>query len=278
MVDTNTVSSTGATSGDTFDLDIDMLADTMQAVGAGSGTTVYSDTGTGINGGSPTDINGSTMTLYKTKPTMSLASGTPDGAATPGSSKEALRFNIAVDSRGYITVEELAFQIDSVFNGTEGTGDWNECWGDAGDGTTNADGTEVYGMKTSNFTLYKTSDLSDPLESEDGDWTLIEGDATGTVCEDDDDVKYVVLDLSTTTDDSFEIAAGVTETFSLYITTTGASTSADDGLQVTIPLTPVLAGAAGTDAGIIWVDDSASTELGDTYVKSLPLYGGVLVY
>lgn len=264
-VDTSAVSTTGATSGDTFDLDLDMLADTMQAVGEGSGTTVYSDTGTGINGGAATDLDGSVMTLYKTKPTISLASSTPSGAVYAGSN-DVFHFTISADSGGYVTLNEVSFALAST---DVGATNWNVC--DTTGGTT--------GIDEPDLGLYDVADLSTALDI-DADWTLYDS-SDGSVCtEDTDDVDYIVA-LLTTPD---TIAAGTSVTYALYINvnSTGANAANDDTLRVSLETNATTAtgtsASAGTDGTIDWEDDSATTELYASLIKTLPINGNALTF
>ncbi len=247
-VDTSTVSASGAASGDTLVIGID--ADTTSYTGVSSGTTTV-DSGT--------DQTADTFELRKTKPTLSRASGSPSGSAIPGLD-EVLRLNIAADSHGYVTLDELTFKMTSTDNNGEADPDWNQC--DASPALAAAD-----------FSFYNYDDLSDDLDV-DGDWTFL--DSTGASCGADEVVTYIVMDLTT----SVEIAAGATETYSLYVDTTGASSSDDDTVRFDIPRDSEVSTNAGTDpdGSIIWDDDTQGTDVDGTYVKSLPLTGGTLVY
>ena len=259
-IDTNTVSSTGATSGDQFDLDLDMLADTMQAVGVGSGTTIYSDTDSGINSGAATDLDGNTMTLYKTKPTISLASGSPSGSGIPGLN-EIFRFNVAADSRGYVIVNEFTFKVNSQDIATSG---WNDC--DAAD----------WGVATE-WALYDSADVSTEL-GENADW-LFYSDADSATCVANEALVWVKLDLEANADNGDEIAAGSTITYILKADTTGASPANDDSLRIDIDTEAnILAGVAASADAIEWEDDSNTAGIDGTLVKNLPVNGGTIIY
>ncbi len=76
-----------------------------------------------------------------------------------------------------------------------------------------------------------------------------------------------------------QVSAGETETLSLYIDTTGASSANDDSLRVDIDSEAnVNAGVnAGTDA-IEWDDDGEAADIDGDLVKNLPVTGGTIVY
>ena len=242
-IDTNAVSSSGADSGNDVQLTLD--ADTVEYTGLSSQETT-TDAGT--------DRTADDFVLRKTQPTLSLASGSPEGADSPGPG-EVFRFNIAADSHGYVTVDELTFRMDSTDNNGESDPDWNQC--DASPALTAAD-----------FSFYNYDDLGTALDV-DGDWTFL--DSSGTSCGADEVLTYIVMDLTT----SFEVAAGATETYSLYVNTTGAASGSDgDVVSFTIPLdTDVasLGGATDPDGAIIWDDDTQGSDIDGTYVENLPV-------
>jgi hypothetical protein len=258
-IDTNQVSSSGATSGDTIQLS---FADTnFEAVGLSSGVSIEAgDLATPV-------INASEMILRKTKPTIALANGSPSGSGVPGLN-EVLRFGIAADSRGYVTVDELTFKLTSVANAAGST--WNVCDTDGSLGSAN-------GLDDADFSLYEIDDLSSAIEGSDSDWMLLDGaDLTVECTKDTDVVDFAILDLTTPQ----EVAAGSYNVYSLYLDTTGASAVNDDSIRVDLPSNSEVATNYGTDPDgtIIWEDDSGTTEIDGTYVENLPVYGGTITY
>lgn len=244
-VDTSAVSTSGATSGDTLVITLDAEASQYTGVSSGSTTT---DSGT--------DAAAATFTLRKTKPTLSKASGSPSGSGIPGLD-EVLRFNIAADSHGYVTVDELTFKLTSTDNNGS---DWNDC---------------DSGMATTDWTIYNVDDLSDALEAADTEWVLL--DSSLGACSGAETLSYVILDLAT----SVEIAAGSTETFAVYFDTTGASSSQDDTIRLDIPIDSEVAtigGGTDPDGSIIWDDDTQGSDIDGTNVKTLPVSGGTIIY
>lgn len=291
---TGDVTNDNAASGDEvdFELHMDELADDQfEATGLSSGTTLDDDyvdasvsggtaTVTGLTVGDTTDDNDADIYLNtsklhymrKTKPTISLASGSPSGAAVPGLS-EVLRFNVSADSRGYVTLQEITFKMTSSDNASV---NWNQC-----DQT--ADGA---GRDQADFTFYNYADLATALEAADTEWEFIESD--GSACDEDtDDMMYVIIDLAT----QQEIGAGSTKTYSLYFDSgTGAGTGGvsassanDDTVRFEIVDESVVgtwAGGTGTDGSILWADDSLTTEteIDGTAIKNLPVQGGSIIF
>lgn len=272
-VDTNSVSSTGATSGDTIDLDLDMAAGVMKIVGEGSGATILSgDACTSsvdcINAAATSDLLANTMTLYKTKPTISSSSSTPSGAIYNGNN-EVFRFTVAADSRGYVTVNEIAFHLAST---DVGATNWNVC--DNTGGTTGIDATTV-SATGGDLALYDVADLSTQLDDDTTDWTLWSG---GVACvEDTDDVQYILANLATPD----VIAAGSSVTYALYINvnSTGANSANDDTLRIGLETNSTTdAGITGTYGTLNWEDDSATGDIYATLLKTLPINGNALTF
>jgi hypothetical protein len=253
-VDTNTVSSAAATSGTTFELDMDMAAGMMEAVGD-SGITIESGdacvSGTQcINSASTTDVAANEMTLHKTKPTLSLNSSSPSGSAIPGLG-EVLRFNVAADSRGYVTLNTMVFAFTSTDNSDSG---WNE------DGSLN---------NASKFYLYNYEDMGTAIDS-DWDFYVSDTDADG-----DDEVTYAVV----TFDSSEEVASSTTNTYVLKVDTTGASSADDDALRLDIPdEASALDGTEDDYGAVSWDDDDTGVTADGSYLKNLPVNGGTLIY
>ena len=267
-----TVSSDNAVSASGDVMDIEWSSDEdnddeFEATGLSSGTKLDDDDLASSFAGANTDafLAANAHTMYKTKPTLSLASGSPSGAGVPGLS-EVFRFNLAADSRGDVTVDELVFKVTISENGATA---WNLC--DLDDGAT--------GLDNDDFTLYNTADLATAIEGGDSDWVLYDSD--NTTCADDgaETIDYLGLTLTT----SQVISAGTTKTYALYMDTTGANSANDDSIRVDIPL-EAEAPTGGTDPdGVILWDDSnmtnaAGLNVDGTLVKNLPVTGGTIVY
>lgn len=272
-VNTNSVGTSLATSGSQIQLNFNGEDDgeaggvtqaDFEAIGAGSGSTL-----------DETDITdyvlANDMVLTKTKPTISLASGSPSGASVPGLG-EVLRFTIAADSKGYVAWSEILFKMTSTDNSGTPT-EWNECV---------ASGT---GIDDSELSLYEINDLGNEIEGADTDWTFFDS-SDGTVCDPTNEViDYIQLDLG---NDEEEIEAGSSKTYVLYMDTTGASAANDDSLRIDIIDQPTVntlsAGAWDGNAlddeeAFEWDDANTSgTDRDGLYVKNLPVIGGTIIY
>jgi len=241
-IDTGSVT-TEEMSGDTIVLDFAGDSE-FEAIGQASGET--------INEVDYVDAN--EMTLRKTKPTLSLASGSPSGAGVAGDS-EVFRFNVAADSRGEVTLNQVTFKIVTSEDGSA----FNAC-------DTFADSTK--------FTFYDADDSSEKLD-EDVDWTFVsEGDIE---CQDGDAnmdaVSYAVLALS----EAELIGAGETKTYVLKVDTLGANSGDDDAIRVEIPDQDEADDVRGGTDAINWGDDEDLSIDGDL-IKSLPVTGGTIQY
>jgi hypothetical protein len=266
LVDTNTVDSANL-SGATFALSLTTGTDSyFNAVGSGSGTT--------LDGGDVGNATGNTMTIYKTKPTVSLSSGSPSGSGIPGLAK-VLEFNVAADSRGYVTLAGVTFKLTATDNGTT---EWFDCVDDTG--------TDSAWDTASKWHIYKSTDLGTAID-DDADWMF--RDTTGTACTGDNQIMYAQVDLAeaSSATGALTIEAGTTQTLLLYTDTTGASSSNDDSLRVDLPDEGTMPGTVSydstadtwDDAAFNWTDDSyTSDEVYGTLVKTLPLTGGTVVY
>ncbi len=243
-IDTASVSSTAASAGDTIELDL--TDDNFEAIGSASGETITDYTGDNV-------IAANTMTLHKTKPTLSLASGSPSGAGVAGDS-EVFRFNVAADSRGYVTLNSVLFKVVT----SDAGGVWSSC------GELNTD---------SNFTFYDADDSSTKLDV--GGWTFFDADGVGC----SDTVAYARLNLAAAAG-AEEIGAGETKTYVLKVDTLGANAGDDDAIRIEIPDQDEASAADGMDA-INWNDDSFDNE-GDGFdgdlIKNLPVTGGTIQY
>ena len=266
-VNTGDVTNDNAVSGDLVNLDFDSTAaGDFDAVGLSSGASL---TGSNIGNATANDHK-----VRKTKPTLSLASGSPSGASIPGKN-EVLRFNVSADSRGYVTLQEVTFKMTASDNAAS---NWNQC-DQAADGA---------GRDQADFTFYNVSDLSDDLvATPNTEWEFVDSSVGATCTEDTDDMMYVILDLAT----QEEIGAGSTKTYALYLDTStaagtgGASASSanDDTIRFEIVAESEVgtwAGGTGTDGAILWADDAMTTEseIDGLNVKNLPIVGGTLIF
>lgn len=250
FVETNPVSVSGAVSGTQFSIVLSTnsneSADTkFRAVGTDSGQVVTEDSisSSTCNIGACT---GNTMTLRRTKPTISLASGSPSGAGIPGMD-EVFRFNVSADSRGYVTLKEIAFRIVTSDNNH----DFNLC-------DTLAD--------PAKFDLYDRNDSGTMLDDV-ADWMFVDNDGDEVLdCSPDRIVAYAILDFkAAVATGAPEIDAGNTNTYTLKVDTTGASSAEDDAIRVDI-------------IDINWDDDSRAEDIDGTNINSLPIQGGTIVY
>lgn len=257
IVDTGVVSSTGAASGSQMSLNFDAEtsgASVFEAVGSGSGETL-------TEADVDTYVVANEMTIRKTKPTISLASGSPSGAAVPGLS-EIFRFNVAADSRGSVTLSEILFKLTSTDNAGTPT-----LWNDCGTGTRDA------------ATAWEFYDIDDPSEKLDDatDWTFL--DNAGGACAGTDVLTYVELNMETdATHPAEEIGAGETKTYVVRFDSTGASSANDDSIRLDIPDETETAGLGTANDAIEWDDDVEALNIDGTLIKNLPVTGGSLVF
>lgn len=267
-IDTNTVSSTGATSGTAIQLNLDAeSAGSFEATGVSSGETfTVADLAVVL---ADAYIEANDMIVRKTKPTLSLASGSPSGAGIPGSS-EVFRFNVAADSRGFVTLDKVVFQVST----SDADGDFNLC--DNGAGDTNLE-------DVTKWEVYDLDDSSTKLDDA-GDWTFLDS-GVGDAAEDCDPaavLAFAVLDLSAGATLSEEIGAGETKTYVVKVDTTGASSSDDDSIRLDIPDEATVdasdAFAGADDETIQWDDDSEGANASGDLVKTLPVTGGSIQY
>jgi len=268
-LNTGDVTTGNAGSGSVVGLDLsndDSNDDEFRAVGIGSGTTINDSTTTvdaSFTGSGDGVIASNDHEIRKTKPTLSLASGSPSGAAIVGLI-EVLRFNITADSRGDVQVDDLTFEMSSTDNA--GTG-WNAC-----------DTTDIV---AADVTLYDADDLSSDISSVT---SLLEAD--GTACNAAAPLKYINIDFAS----AETVAAGTTKTYVLKINvanTTSPSAVQDDSMRVDLPSEDVMDAATSTDFDVIgWVDsnttvvdtDADSGSIDAEYIKNLPINGGSLIF
>lgn len=215
--------------------------DNYKAVGVGSGETLDDDNQGAIGDDVVSTDGVHTFVVKETKPTVSLSSLSPIGAAVVGRS-EALRFNIAASSNEDVVLNSLTFAIQSSDNDPIAGGSWNAC-------DTDQDGTE---MNPSDFDLYNltddgtttTLDLSSTSSQNSSvtqmaagttsPWTILK--STGAICDATEaTASFVHLTLPT----SEVIPKGTTKTFALYFDSTGADAGADDVIRFDIAVDPI---------------------------------------
>jgi len=246
-VDTNAVAANGALSGSMF---LIALSANPEEPGVEFRAVSY-ETGDILEAGEVVDDTcllgsclGSVMILRRTKPTVSLAAGSPSGAGVPGMN-EVLRFNVSADSRGFVGLKALYFKIvasdeNSHFSYCENLAD------------------------PMMFELYDEDDPSTFLD-DDADWEFFDQDGQVN-CEDGKKVTYAFLTFNRDSTASWpEIPAGQTNTFVLRMDTSGASNADSDTLRVEI-------------TGLLWNDDTRAEDIGSTFINLLPVRGGTIVY
>jgi len=260
-VDTANVASTGADSGAAIQLNFDAEASgtaTFEAVGSSSGETI---TETNVD----TYVVANDMVVRKTKPTFSLASGSPSGAGIPGSS-EVFRFNVSADSRGYVTFEKVVFKVST----SDLDEDFSTC--------------ATIGLATK-WEVYDLDDSSTKLD-DSGDWTFIDGNGANTDedCDAAEPLAFAILDFegSATTGDR-EIGAGETKTYVVKVDTTGANPSDDDSIRIDIPDEAEIDASTAfedvvADSVIRWDDDAEGVNADGSLIKNLPITGGSIQY
>jgi len=87
-------------------------ADLITAKGKSSGTALTAGTITNSSAGQTAALTASEMWLYATKPVLSLNSGSPSGAQTPGSSQVVFKFDVTNPNSAFtINVNALRFAI-----------------------------------------------------------------------------------------------------------------------------------------------------------------------
>ncbi len=251
-VDTNSVSTSGgATSGDAIQLNF--IDDEFDADGVGSSNS--------LDDGDVADVSDDigVMTLRKSQPVFSLASGSPDGGASSGMA-DALEFNVAVDSRGYVTLDQIMFSVDAYDSAGAG---WSDC--DAAD----------LGADTA-WELYDSEDSGTKLDV--NGWAFVGADDL-LACDANEELGYAILDFDAADEGAQEIGAGDTVTYVLRIDKTNAAGPVDvDNLSISIPDQSEIDAIDDTFQAIAWEDDSAVTEIDGDDVEGLPVQGGTLEF
>lgn len=242
MIDTNDVSATGTESGDWIWVGLEADTLTFKAVGASSGETI-TDLGT--------TAWANEMIVRKTKPTVSLASGSPSGSGVPGLS-EVLRFNVSADSRGDVDLYGMYLKLNSSANG----GDlWNMC--------------NYGGDRLDDGTLWEVYNSDDASTKIDTDWIFY--DEGGHDCGDGDaeELQWAWFDF----DPTEEIASGDTNTYVVRVDTSEASSADDDSIRLDIPSEDDTPGGYA-----IWWGDGEDGDIDGEFIKNLPVTGGTIVY
>ncbi|MFH1712200.1 MAG: hypothetical protein ABH846_03120, partial [Patescibacteria group bacterium] len=214
--------------------------DQIRSRGQSSGTTLNDDDFSTIDKTDAANTDQATFVVKETRPTITRSSSSPSGSGYVPGDMEVFRFNVAVHSNEDFILEEMIFDMSSTDNASTATL-WNYC-----DDST----TDIY---ATDFDLYNltTTGTSTALDV-DADWMFLAADGewcnTGT---DGEQVEYVVLDLTTRR----TVSAGATNSFALYFDSTGASASADDSVQFSIPQDPIV----WFDSGLTLAADPTST-------------------
>lgn len=181
--------------------------------------------------------------VRKTKPTITLASGSPSGASVPGFG-EVLRFNVAADARGFVGVSSLTFHVSSSDNVGSG---WNSC--------SSLGRTDAWSLRK--FFNDSSSELAGGMEFYSTSGEPCDTGPSATL-------GYVVLHL-----DAVEVSAGDTVTFALRGDTIGASSSADDFIRIDIPSQDQV-DAYGLSP-IRWDDDVWASRVDGWFIRDLPV-------
>jgi hypothetical protein len=212
-----------ATSGEKmmFDIFVDTTNDdNFKAVGVGSGTALDDDDL------SATSTDPYTFVVKETKPTVGLSSSSPSGTKVPGD-QEVFRFNVAASSNEDIVISELIWKISTTDNASSS---WNVC-----DTTPSMAG--VFDEPIMDLYNLSTTGTGTAID-DDAEWTFFDGDMS--VCtENTDTVDYIGLTFSSTAE-YIVVPAGTTYTFALYLDSTGASSTNDDAIQLTLTGDPIL--------------------------------------
>ncbi|MBI4435691.1 hypothetical protein HY630_03395 [Candidatus Uhrbacteria bacterium] len=228
-----------ATTGEKPRLDLELDAtndDQVEIIGASSGVTLDDDNITGytatVNGNANTGVTANPMVVRETKPTITLASGSPSGSGVPGLA-EVFRFTVSAAAGEDVILKTLTFKLTSTDNnGDSGTAgiasEWNTCRTSATSGQLDA----------TDFSLFDTADPSTPQEAGDSDWAILA--ATGAACGDNAATLGFVR-LTFTAGSEEVVAAGTTKTYSLKVDTTGASAANDDSFRVDMVGEPIVA-------------------------------------
>lgn len=248
-IDTNSVGPGTVQSGNHFQLDFSNGG--FEAVGGTWGIPIGPSSVTNR-------VIGNTMVLRKTKPTISLAAGSPSGAGVPGLG-EALRFNVSADSRGFVQLRSLTFKV----NADARTSGWEQCDGGADIGS---------GAK------WDVYDIQDPttMFDDNHDWIFLTTDGSTCRRASGDVLKYAKLNFG---NDHVPppIGAGETKTYVVRLDTTGAS-PVNDSIRIDIPDETEMNALAVKRSALSWDDDTAVQNIGGAFIRNLPVTGGKITF
>lgn len=221
----------------------------FNAYGVGSGTQ-WTEASAGVAdiGDDQFGTDGiATFVVRETKPTVSLSSSSPSGAAVVGLI-EVLRFNVAASSNENVVLDQVTFKVTSSDIGASG---WNDCDLDDSNGGDDSVTARIDDSELSIYNLTKSS--STALDTSNTDWTL--WTTTGAVCTTTAaDLGFVTIEFP-----SAEIVPkGSTYTYSLKMDATGAAAGSDDSIRVDIVGDPSVSGYVATATA----DDVNDTTLG----------------
>lgn len=249
----------------------DAVTTHFEAVGVGSSNTLDDcdeiTAGTGVvcdDGDLDADVVGNLIRVVKTKPTVTLAAGSPSGAGVPGLN-EVLRFTVAADASGDMVLDTLTFKVTGTCNSGDGdctdTTDWMNL------DTSTGSPQPIVGV--AGWSIYDAADLTTQKDT-DGGWTLYATD--GTTLTGDEVIGWARQVFAT----PINIAAGTSKTFVLKVDTTGASSASDDTVRFDIQ--EETATIAGNEFQWDEQSSNAVVDIAGTLVKNLPVTGGTIVY
>jgi len=254
MVNTSLASNVpfgSGTSGEIINFSLDAAnLDTFDATGTISGHR-FTETDTGVSMRSTTSL-----TYRYTEPVVTLSAVSPSGIKVPGS-QETLRFIIAAHTAENVEINSLAFKINATDNASSG---WNECTNGA-----------VNALVAADFSIYNLTTAPATALDIDSDWLL--ADQNRAACSViPADIGYAIVRLST----PIVIPAGATQTFSVNVDSSGASSSQDDSLRLDIPATALDSNDILIN-GLLW-DDGSGLSISGFLVDALPINGGTLAF
>jgi hypothetical protein len=199
--------------------------DNLKAVGVGSGTTLDDDDVGAVGDDAYTTDGIATFVVRETVPTVSLASGSPSGAAAPGL-QEVVRFNVAASSNEDVVLEHVTFKVTATDSASTPT-TWENC-------DTDATASTVLGPE--DFSIFNLSkDASTALDTADADWISWQDDAEACTTT-STELGFMTVEFPTVE----IVPAGSTYTYSVKADTTGASATADDVFRMDIVADPIL--------------------------------------
>ena len=227
----------------------------FKAVGQGSGSTL------GENATNIDDVDGNLHPIVETFPTVAKASTSPSGSSVPGE-QELLRFSISAAGNEDVIFAEMVFDLTTTDNASS---NWDYC----DDNETVA----ANGILDSEWSIYNTDDMSNELEGSDADWNML--DTAGNTCATTAEQSgFVHLTLTTPE----RISAGTTETYAVWLDTTGASASADDAIRIDIPDDPIVSTFLDVtqDLGAAVSSGTSTTFTADASVAALVSAGDII--